>query len=102
MAAPMTKSEKTAAAIAAAHPLGRLGTPEDSAAMAAFLLSEEASWITGQVALELVGRSAALAHRQAGQLWARDDVNETLGAQKLTRYGAIAVRHAKYSVDPLH
>lgn len=49
MSKPMTKNEKTAAAIAAAHPLGRLGTPEDSAMMAAFLLSDEASWITGQV-----------------------------------------------------
>jgi 3-oxoacyl-[acyl-carrier protein] reductase len=31
------------------HPLKRLGEPGDIAAMAAFLLSEEASWITGQV-----------------------------------------------------
>ena len=31
------------------HPLKRLGKPDDIAAMAAFLLSEEASWITGQV-----------------------------------------------------
>ncbi len=31
------------------HPLKRLGEPCDIAAMAAFLLSEEASWITGQV-----------------------------------------------------
>jgi 3-oxoacyl-[acyl-carrier protein] reductase len=33
----------------AALPLGRLGTPEDIAAMAVFLASEQASWITGQV-----------------------------------------------------
>ncbi len=31
------------------HPLGRVGTPEDIAGMTAFLLSEEAGWITGQV-----------------------------------------------------
>lgn len=31
------------------HPLKRLGQPGDIASMAAFLLSEEASWITGQV-----------------------------------------------------
>lgn len=33
---------------AAAYPLGRLGTPADTAAIARFLLSEEASWITGE------------------------------------------------------
>lgn len=31
------------------HPLGRIGTPEDIASMTRFLLSEESSWITGQV-----------------------------------------------------
>ncbi len=31
------------------HPLKRLGTPEDLAGLAKYLLSEEASWITGQV-----------------------------------------------------
>jgi NAD(P)-dependent dehydrogenase (short-subunit alcohol dehydrogenase family) len=30
-------------------PLGRLGVPEDIASAAAFLLSDEASWITGAV-----------------------------------------------------
>jgi len=33
---------------AAAYPLGRLGTPADTAGIARFLLSDEASWITGQ------------------------------------------------------
>lgn len=31
----------------ARHPLGRLGTPEDVAALALFLCSDEAGWITG-------------------------------------------------------
>ena len=31
------------------HPLGRVGTPDDIASMAAYLLSDQASWITGQV-----------------------------------------------------
>ncbi len=31
------------------HPLKRVGEPEDLAAMAAFLLGDEARWITGQV-----------------------------------------------------
>ncbi|MCC5927897.1 MAG: SDR family oxidoreductase [Cyclobacteriaceae bacterium] len=31
------------------HPLGRAGKPNDLASMAAFLLSDQASWITGQV-----------------------------------------------------
>ncbi len=31
------------------HPLQRVGNPEEIAAMAAFLISDRASWITGQV-----------------------------------------------------
>ena len=30
------------------HPLGRVGTPEELAAISAFLLSDESSWISGQ------------------------------------------------------
>ena len=31
------------------HPLNRIGTPDDIASMAAYLLSDQASWITGQI-----------------------------------------------------
>jgi len=41
--------QKTLDAEIAAIPLTRLGTPEDIAALMAFLLSDEAAWITGQV-----------------------------------------------------
>lgn len=37
------------AEVSAAYPMGRLGEPADVASAAAFLLSSEASWITGQV-----------------------------------------------------
>jgi 3-oxoacyl-[acyl-carrier protein] reductase len=40
--------------MAAAIPLGRLGTPEDVALAAVFLASESAAWITG-VALDVAG-----------------------------------------------
>lgn len=36
------------AEVAAAYPLGRLGEVQDTAAIARFLLSDEASWITGE------------------------------------------------------
>lgn len=41
--------EETLGALAEQTPLGRLGTPEDVAAAAAFLLGDEAGFITGQV-----------------------------------------------------
>jgi NAD(P)-dependent dehydrogenase (short-subunit alcohol dehydrogenase family) len=37
--------------VTAGYPLKRLGSPEDTAALAAFLLSDEASWITGQTVI---------------------------------------------------
>lgn len=45
--ATMTATPEGAAAIAAMHPLGRIARPEEIAAFAAFLLSDEASFITG-------------------------------------------------------
>lgn len=49
LAAALTGSEPMAVAIAGMHALPRLGEPEDAAALAAFLMSDEAGWITGQV-----------------------------------------------------
>ena len=49
LAKPIASSETVVQAIADLHPLKRLGTAQDSAALAAFLLSREAGWITGQI-----------------------------------------------------
>jgi NAD(P)-dependent dehydrogenase (short-subunit alcohol dehydrogenase family) len=49
LATRLTANESMAKAIAGLHPLGRLGEPDDTAAIAAFLLSPESGWITGQV-----------------------------------------------------
>jgi NAD(P)-dependent dehydrogenase (short-subunit alcohol dehydrogenase family) len=45
----LTKNEASAQAIAAMHPLQRLGEADDVAALATFLLGAESGWITGQV-----------------------------------------------------
>ncbi|WP_159501807.1 SDR family oxidoreductase [Microbacterium sp. 18062] len=37
------------AALTPAHPLGRLGTPADIAAVVSFLVSEEGRWVSGQL-----------------------------------------------------
>jgi len=57
IAASMTDNATLARAIAAQHPIPRLGEPEDAAALAAFLLSADAGWITGQVFAVDGGRS---------------------------------------------
>jgi NAD(P)-dependent dehydrogenase (short-subunit alcohol dehydrogenase family) len=57
LARALTANEQMAGAIAALHPLQRLGTPEDAGNLAAFLVSDEAGWITGQVMHVDGGRS---------------------------------------------
>ena len=54
----MLKSEVVAEALAKTHPLKRLGKGNDSAALAKFLLSDESSWITGQIIGVDGGRSS--------------------------------------------
>ncbi len=47
--ARFVSSELGRKAMAAQYPLGRYGTAEDAAQLAAFLISSEAGWVTGQV-----------------------------------------------------
>ena len=49
MASKILKNPKIAEGIAKQHPLKRVGEGSDSAALAKFLLSDESSWITGQI-----------------------------------------------------
>ncbi len=49
LAEKLLSSEERREASSKRHALGRVGNPEDIASMAAYLLSDEASWITGQV-----------------------------------------------------
>jgi len=48
LAEKITSNEKMREASAAKHPLKRIGSPDDLANLAVFLLSSESSWITGQ------------------------------------------------------
>ena len=41
--------DETRAALTAAQPTGRLGTPDDAARLVRFLVSDEARWVTGQL-----------------------------------------------------
>jgi len=49
MASKFLNTPEKAQASARRHPIGRYGKAEDVSALIAFLLSEESSWITGQV-----------------------------------------------------
>ena len=49
LAAKLLSSDQKREANAQRHPMKRIGTADDMASMAKFLLSEEASWITGQI-----------------------------------------------------
>ena len=57
IAEPMLKNITIAEGIAKAHPLKRLGEGKDSAALAKFLITEESSWVTGQIIAVDGGRS---------------------------------------------
>lgn len=57
LAAGLLSSEPIAKTIAELHPLPRLGAPEDIAALTAFLIGPESSWITGQILSVDGGRS---------------------------------------------
>lgn len=57
IAKPLTSSAPMREAIEKMHPVPRLGTPEDSAALAAFLLGPDSGWITGQILHVDGGRS---------------------------------------------
>ena len=57
IAQPLLKNTMLAQGIAKAHPLKRLGEGKDGAALAKFLLTEESSWVTGQVINVDGGRS---------------------------------------------
>ena len=54
----MLKSDVVADALAKAHPLKRLGEGNDTAALTKFLLSNDSSWITGQIIGVDGGRSS--------------------------------------------
>jgi NAD(P)-dependent dehydrogenase (short-subunit alcohol dehydrogenase family) len=49
LAASLLNSEEKRLAGVKRHPLGRVGTPHDTAAAAIFLLAPESGWITGQI-----------------------------------------------------
>ena len=49
IAEPILRNKLIAEGVAKAHPMKRVGEGRDAAAMAQFLLSEDSSWITGQI-----------------------------------------------------
>lgn len=59
LAASLLSTPEKREASAKRHPLGRIGTPEDISHAISFLLSDESSWMTGQV-LSLDGGMSTL------------------------------------------
>tara|TARA_X000000368_G_scaffold407666_1_gene387359 strand:+ start:837 stop:1547 length:711 start_codon:yes stop_codon:yes gene_type:complete len=57
IAEPMLKNTAVAEGIAKAHPLKRLGEGKDSASLAKFLITDDSSWVTGQIIAVDGGRS---------------------------------------------
>ncbi|MDC3117019.1 SDR family oxidoreductase [Candidatus Pelagibacter sp.] len=57
IAEPMLKNKALAEGIAKAHPLKRLGEGKDSASLAKFLITDDSSWVTGQIIAVDGGRS---------------------------------------------
>ena len=57
IAQPLLKNTELAQGIAKAHPLKRIGEGKDGAALAKFLVTDESSWVTGQVIAVDGGRS---------------------------------------------
>lgn len=49
LAEKLLSNEEKVKAAADRHPMKRIGTSEDAASLAAWLLSDEASWVTGQI-----------------------------------------------------
>ena len=60
MAKNVIKNLKIEESIANLHPLKRIGNPSDAASLANFLLSENSSWITGQIIGVDGGRAAVV------------------------------------------
>jgi len=60
LAKELTSNDKIKEGVARAHPLGRIGDPDDVAGLAAYLLSKDSGWVTGAV-FNLDGGRANLA-----------------------------------------
>jgi NAD(P)-dependent dehydrogenase (short-subunit alcohol dehydrogenase family) len=58
LAQSMTRNAAMADGIAALHPIPRLGSADEMAALAQFLLSADAGWISGQIIAVDGGRSS--------------------------------------------
>ena len=62
------------AKLAALHPLGRMGEPEDLVPMALLLISDQAQWITGQAIAVDGGFNAGTCRRHLALASASDTI----------------------------